>query len=322
MASTTSTTQTAASVDLGTNSAKITVAQIGENKRVRVLHDETRITRLGKSVDASGRLDPAAVEKNLAVIREFGEIARNLGAIKIAAVGTSALRDAKNGAEFVARAEALLGGSVEIISGDREAELTFLAARRDPDLNLSALPAGTTIVTTDSGGGSTEVVQGSAGGDISYKKSLQVGAVRVTERAAFSDPPTNEELTNARQMVRDSFAGIPLPNPAPTLVASGGTIANLAAMQALMESAQTLTADVLHGTRLSLGQIESLIVRLAALPLFERRNVPGLEPERADVIIAGAIIQAESLRHFNTNAVLVSLRGLRYGLLYELLGLG
>ena len=316
-------TQTAASVDIGTNSVKITIAQRGENGRVRVLHDETRITRLGKSVDAQGRLSSAAMQQTLDALRDFGETARNMGASRIAAVGTSALRDAQNGAEFIPDVQAVLSGTVEIITGDREAELTFLAARRDPDLALSDTLTGTKIATTDSGGGSTEVVIGNADGERVFQKSLQIGAVRVTERAAFSDPPTKGELQTARQIVRDAFTDVPAPSSPLVLVASGGTAANLGAMQWAAENpGAQLTSGSVHGTRLSLVQIEEQIAYLASLGLADRRNVPGLESERADVIIAGAMIQAESLRHFGADAILVSLHGLRYGFLYELLGMG
>ena len=315
----------AAAVDVGTNSVKMTVAYRDATERAVVLHDETRITRLGKKVDASGRLDSGAVQQTIDALRSFGETARNLGAAKIAAVGTSALRDAANRDEFVTAAETALSGRVEVISGDREAALTFLAARRDPDLGLANLAANGTVATTDSGGGSTEVVLGAAGnkGGIAFKTSLQLGAVRLTEQAAFSDPPTAEELANAEQIARDSFVQIPKPDGAVVLVASGGTAANLAAMEIMADTnrAQKLTPDLIHGTNLSLEQIEGRIAHLASLSLAERRKVPGLEPDRADVIIAGAIIQAESLRHFGLNTLLVSARGLRYGLLYELLGM-
>ncbi len=315
----------AAAVDIGTNSVKMTVAHQDDAGRAEILHDETRITRLGKKVDASGRLDSEAVQQTIDALRDFGVTAQKLGAHKIAAVGTSALRDAANRDEFVSAAEAALSGRVEVISGEREAALTFLAARRDPDLGLASLPHNVTVATTDSGGGSTEVVLGAAGngGGIAFKASLQLGAVRLTERAAFSDPPRAEELANAEQIARDAFAEIPKPDGPVVLVASGGTAANLAAMEIMADTnrAQKLTPDLLHGTNLSLEQIERRIAHLASLPLSERRNVPGLEPDRADVIIAGAIIQAESLRHFGLNTLLVSARGLRYGLLYELLGL-
>ncbi len=176
---------TAASVDIGTNSVKMTVARLGD--RLEILADTTKITRLGKGVDASGRLDAEAMRRTLEALGEFAAEAKRLGAERIGAAGTSALRDAANGAEFVAEAERALGGTVEIISGDREAHLIYTAAQRDPDLSL---PDAGTLAVMDIGGGSTEFVLG-RNGVIVFRNSLQLGAVRLTERALPSDPPSD-----------------------------------------------------------------------------------------------------------------------------------
>ncbi|HVK06662.1 MAG TPA: hypothetical protein VM490_24570 [Armatimonadaceae bacterium] len=305
---------TVAAVDIGTNSVKITVGQRDGGGGLRVLHDATEITRLGKKVDAAGRLAPEAVEKTLAALETFGKAAHDLGAEKVAAVGTSALRDAANGAEFVREAERLLGGTVEVISGDREAHLIYLAARRDPEI-ARAVPADALLATSDIGGGSTEIVLG-RGDAVRFRDSLQLGAVRLTERTLPSDPPTPDEIAAATRMADEVLTAVPAPQPGETavLVASGGTAANLAGMER-----GGLSAD-LHAARLTRARIEARIVSLASVPLAERRNIPGLEPDRADVILAGAIIQSRVLHRLGADALFVSLRGLRYGLLYELLG--
>lgn len=294
----------AAAVDIGTNSVKLTVARRGE-----ILYDATRITRLGKKVDASGRLDPEAVARTLAALAEMGAAARERGAARIAAVGTSALRDASDGAAFVAAAAEALGGVVEVISGEREARLTYLAARRDPDL---ALPDDRPVATCDIGGGSTEIVLGE-GDALRFFMSLQLGAVRLTERALPSDPPTPAERARAGQMADDALAAVPSSDGA-LLVASGGTAANLAGI-----ARGRLDPAAIHGQRLTAAQIVGQVDALAALPLAARRDVPGLEPERADVIVAGALILARTLHRLGAPAAIVSARGLRYGLLYELL---
>jgi exopolyphosphatase/guanosine-5'-triphosphate,3'-diphosphate pyrophosphatase len=314
-------TRIAAAIDIGTNSVKITIGRLAPHDRLEVLADRTTITRLGKGVDAAGRLTEEAMQATLAVLASYAQEARNWGAHKIAAVGTSALRDAANGADFVRRAERDLEATVNIITGDREAALIYLAARHDPDLSALAAAA-ETLVTTDIGGGSTEVVVGS-GEEVSFRKSLQIGAVRLTERCLPSDPPAAEELNAARQAAHTEMTALPPPQTGALVVASGGTAANLAAMALrATDPGAVLSVETLHGVRLSRESIETRIVQLSRLPLRARRETPGLEPARADVIIGGAIIQAAALERLGAKGLIVSSRGLRFGLLYELLHAG
>ncbi|MBC8135381.1 MAG: Ppx/GppA family phosphatase [Fibrella sp.] len=310
--------KTVAVVDIGTNSVKMTVAQRGADDRLTILFDGTTITRLGKGVDGSGRITDEAAERTLSALATFGERARSLGATSIAAVGTSALRDATNGAEIVAEAERRLGGTVEIIAGGREAELIYRAARNDGDIaRVSGIAASALFVTSDIGGGSTEIVQG-VDADIIYAESLQIGAVRLSERAGLGDPVTGEAFQTALLLANAALADVPTPPAALglILIASGGTAANLAAMEVAARG-EEVTFDAVHALRLTREQIESRTVHLASLTLAERRAVPGLEPDRADVIVAGAIIQARVMARLGADSLLVSLRGLRYGLLYE-----
>lgn len=301
-----------AAIDIGTNSVKLTVAEGGEQS-LRVLADTTRVTRLGKGVDAAGRLDTEAMRRTLETLADFARQARAQGAERIAAVGTSALRDAENGAAFVSEATRTIGGTVEIISGGREAHLIHAAARRDPDLDL---PTTGMLAVMDIGGGSTEFVVGS-GETITFHDSLQLGAVRLTERALPSDPPSDGEMRRAVEIADQVLESVPAPGSADaqvTLVGSGGTIANLTAMEH-----GAFTPEALQGMRLGRARIEARIEALAARTIAERRGIPGLEPERADVILAGAIIQARAMDRLGATEVVVNLRGLRYGLLYELL---
>lgn len=311
--------KTVAAVDIGTNSVKMTVAQRGADGALNILFDGTTITRLGKGVDGSGRITDEAAERTLSALAEFGERARSLGAETVAAVGTSALRDATNGAEIVAEAERRLGGTVEIIAGEREAELTYRAARNDADIaRATGAMTAALFATSDIGGGSTEIVQG-VDADIIYAESIQIGAVRLSERAGLGDPITGESFQTALLLANAALADVPTPPAAlaPVLVASGGTAANLAAME-IAARGESVTFDAVHASRLTREQIESRTVLLASLPLAERRNIPGLEPDRADVIVAGAIIQARVMARLGVDSLFVSLRGLRYGLLYEL----
>ncbi len=307
-------------VDIGTNSVKLTVARQDASGEIQVLFDGTTITRLGKGVDQSGRITEEAAERTLSALAAFGEKARILGAEKIAAVGTSALRDAANGAEIVAEAERRLGGTVEIILGEREAELTYRAARNDPDITrVVGSTDAMVFATSDIGGGSTEVVQG-VDADVIYAESLQIGAVRLSERAGLGDPIAADAFRIAVLLADTALADVPVPPAAfaPVLVASGGTAANLAAMEVAAQG-DPVTFDSVHASRLTRAQIESRITYLASLSLAERRAVPGLEPDRADVIVAGAIVQGRIMARLGVDSLIVSLRGLRYGLLYELL---
>jgi exopolyphosphatase / guanosine-5'-triphosphate,3'-diphosphate pyrophosphatase len=320
-----------AAIDIGTNSIKMVIgesqekhaeSQEGHPEVAHILFDGTKITRLGKGIAAqSGDLLPDAVALTLSALAEFGERARLLGALQIHAVGTSALRDAgdKAQAQFITQVKALFGDAedvtVEIISGDREAYLTYLSARQDPDL---AIPKDALLVTTDGGGGSTEVVIGDDKG-ISYQHSLQLGAVRLTEQALISNPPTECELAEAEEIAGLRAEVVPVPTTPIQMVASGGTAANLAAM-ALAEKSQDVNAKTIHGVRLTKAEIIARGKALAALPWAERRETPGLEPARADVIVAGILIQLALMERLGADSLIVSARGLRYGLLYEMLG--
>ncbi len=319
----TATGKIVAAVDIGTNSVKMTIARKNATGGIETLADRTEITRLGKNVDASGRLNADSVIKTLAALQRFAEEARTLNVTETRAVGTSALRDAANGPGFVRDAQAVLGGTVEVITGAREASLTFAAARRDPELQALA-PSGAVWATSDIGGGSTEISLGRDETNLTFQQSLQLGAVRVTERALInSDPPTREALTRAKQIAADALAVVPTPVAGETVVAvgSGGTIANLASMErGIAVTSPDFSVAGLHGVRLDLAAIDARIARLASQTIAERRETPGLEPDRADVILAGAIIQAAVLRRLGVTSVLVSVRGLRFGLAFEMLG--
>jgi exopolyphosphatase / guanosine-5'-triphosphate,3'-diphosphate pyrophosphatase len=305
-----------AAIDIGTNSVKMVVGEAGH-----VLFDGSKITRLGKGIAAQdGNLLPDAVALTLSALAEFGERARLLGASKIHAVGTSALRDAgeKAQAQFIDQVHALFGGAddvtIEVISGDQEAYLTYISARKDPDLAISSTAL---LATTDGGGGSTEVVIGDADG-IVFQHSLQLGAVRLTEQALYSNPPTDCELSDAEELAGLRAEVIPIPSRPVILVASGGTAANLAAMH-LAENEKEVNVKTLHGVTLTKEAIVARGNALAALPWADRRETPGLEPARADVIVAGILIQVALMERLGADTLTVSARGLRYGLFYEML---
>jgi exopolyphosphatase/guanosine-5'-triphosphate,3'-diphosphate pyrophosphatase len=271
-----------AGIDLGTNTTRLLVADV-EDGRLRELHRETRITRLGEGVDARRRLLPVPVARVRNVLSDYRRTSESLGAERTLAVATSAVRDAENGEAFLGEVEWSYGFSTRLLSGDEEAELS----RR----GVGATPPGTLIL--DIGGGSTELIL-----DDDHT-SLEVGSVRHTERFLHSDPPTRDELGACAHAVRTL-----LPDLEPqTAVGLAGTVTTVAALDLGLAAYDRERVD---GYRLTLAGARAQLERLASLRLAERREVPALEPERAPVIVAGAIILAETLARYGLDAIEVS----------------
>jgi exopolyphosphatase/guanosine-5'-triphosphate,3'-diphosphate pyrophosphatase len=278
---------TVAAVDIGTNSTRLLV---GDDRR-------TTITRLGRGVDRSGRLDPEAMERTLAVLREYGDVIRASGATAVRAVATSAVRDAANGEDFLDRAGEALGVRPELLSGEEEGRLAFLGATAALD------PADGPFLVFDIGGGSTEFVVGTTGPE--GVLSVDLGAVRLTEQWLHGDPPTAEELSMAvsvaRTHVEEVARLLPAAKQAKTLVGLAGTVTTVAAV----ELGHYAREDV-HRMRLTRAAAEDVFRTLALEPLEDRKANPGLQPERADVIVGGCCILVAILRHFDADSVLVS----------------
>jgi exopolyphosphatase / guanosine-5'-triphosphate,3'-diphosphate pyrophosphatase len=298
-----------ACIDVGTNTALLLIVEATPDG-VRVLDDRSRIVRLGEGLDRSPRLNPDAVIRTLAALSDYGNLARDAGAT-VKAVGTAALRRAEDGAEFLARAAELLGCELEVISGEREAALSLAAVMGSfPELRQGR------VVVTDIGGGSTEVIlveDGRLTGAVSY----DVGSVRLTERYIRSDPPTAQELAALDSELASVFAPVAATAAGTTVVGVAGTLTTLLAVR---DEVDPYDPAKVHGRHLSSAEIEVLIQRMAAMPLATRRELPGLEPLRADVIVAGAAILRTLLQRLGQTQVLVSDRGVRWGLCYESLG--
>jgi exopolyphosphatase/guanosine-5'-triphosphate,3'-diphosphate pyrophosphatase len=299
-----------AAIDIGTNSVLLTVAeQVGGT--LRPILERAEITRLGEGTAASGQLSQDGIARTLAVLAEYAESARALGAERTATVATSAARDASNGAEFLEQARRTTGLELEIIAGSREAELSFQAAVAD-----FGAP-GRALLVVDIGGGSTEFAFGT-NGPPSFHASIDIGAVRLTERYVASDPPSAWERAAVRDSIDRALEHLP-PAPAGSeLVALAGTATTLATLSlrlAAFDSARV------HGAKLSRHQIHSLCERLWGMPLFERLALPGLQPGRADVIPVGAEILERIMGRFGFVTVTISDRGVRWGLLHRLASL-
>ncbi|RKH58900.1 Ppx/GppA phosphatase family protein [Corallococcus aberystwythensis] len=303
-----------ASIDIGTNSVLLLVADRQPDGRFQAVVERAEITRLGRGVDTSRVLSSDGMEATLSVLVAFANEARELGAEAIAVSATSAARDAKNGADFIAAAKARADVTVEIIPGEMEAQLSFAAVAQD-----FASEAAGPLLVVDIGGGSTEFIYGNDAGTVAFRHSFDVGAVRLTERYVRTDPLSREERGAIESHLRDTFSALPPPPPASMLVGVAGTVTTLYALQHQMA---TYDAEAVHGGTLSRGELDALTDRLCALPLDARRALPGLQPKRADVIPAGALILREAVKALGLDACRVSDRGLRWGLLAHRFGSG
>ncbi len=299
-----------AAIDIGTNSTKMTVAEVSATGLLSVVSEESDVTRLGEGVDEARRLGDVPMARTLDAVVRFAEAARALGAETVLGAGTSALRDAVNGADFLVKVKASADVEVQIISGDREAELAYAAVRSDESL---AIPSNAALLVFDIGGGSTELILGDAIG-VGRFKSLDIGAVRLSERFFRSDPPSDAELTRARQYASDALTTFPLPDASLRVAGIGGTALNIAAVTSGQSQSDP---DRIHGASVSSAEVAAALHRFSSVPLADRRLIPGLEPKRADVIVAGALILDTLLTDFGSESFLLSARGLRYGLLAD-----
>jgi exopolyphosphatase/guanosine-5'-triphosphate,3'-diphosphate pyrophosphatase len=290
-----------AAVDIGTNSVRLLVADVvgtGRDATLTTLDRQMHITRLGQGVDATRRLAPDAVERTVAVLRDFETTIAALGATRVRATATSAARDASNRADLFEPARAALGVEPELLSGEEEAHLSFLGATA----GLADEPPPYLVV--DIGGGSTEFTVGTTSPDAA--RSIDVGCVRITEQFLRSDPPAPEELSQAVSVVRDYLGDVvrdlPEVHDVKTAVGLAGTITTVAAV----EQGVPYSRDAIHRFRLTRGAAEDVFRTLALEPAAERRHNPGLEPGRVDTIVGGAIILVSVLRAFELDELLVS----------------
>lgn len=302
-----------AAIDQGTNSIRLLVAEPLEDGSLGELARDMIITRLGQGVDATGRLDPAALERTIAVLERYCRRARALHAERIRVAATSAVRDAGNREELEDAVWAHASSALEVIDGEREARLSFLGS-------TTGLPAdgidGPYLVL-DIGGGSTEFVVGD--GEPRAAVSTQMGSVRLTERFIHHDPPTVEEMDTVERHVVDALEEVERAVPvrdARTLVAVAGTATTVQAVS--MELAR-YDPEATHRTWLPREEAERVLVRLALMTNAERAALPVMAPGRGDVIVAGALILAGVMRRWGFERALVSETDILDGLAMEML---
>jgi exopolyphosphatase/guanosine-5'-triphosphate,3'-diphosphate pyrophosphatase len=289
-------------VDVGTNSVRLLVAEMdGTGRPAAPLYTVDRrmhITRLGQGVGQSGRLHPEAVERTLAVLREYRRVLDASGAERVRATATSAARDAANRDDLFGPAAEILGTSLELLSGEDEGRLTFLGA-------TTGLAEPVPHLVVDIGGGSTEFVVGTE--EPEGLLSVDIGCVRLTEAYLHSDPPAPEELSQAISVVEAHLADVdrilPAAAQANTLVGVAGTVTTVAAVEIGLPE---YDAEVLHHFRLTRAAAEDVFRTLATEPAAERRHNPGLEPGRVDVIVGGTAVLVTVMRHWGFDEMVVS----------------
>lgn len=297
-----------AAIDCGTNSVRLLITADGRTQIERRM----RITRLGQGVDATGALDPAAIERTVAVLREYREVMDRHGVGLVRMAATSASRDASNRAEFFAAARDAIGVEPELLSGDEEGRLSFLGATADLD------PADGPFLVFDIGGGSTEFVWGTTEAESTI--SVDMGCVRMTEAWLHGDPPTAEELSQALSVIEihvdDVLRAIPQAPGAATFVGLAGTVSNTASVELGLAE---YDREQIHHLRLTKEAVEDVFRTLATESLADRIHNPGLERERADVIVGGLCILVMIMRRIGMREFLVSESDILDGLAMSLL---
>jgi exopolyphosphatase/guanosine-5'-triphosphate,3'-diphosphate pyrophosphatase len=301
-------------IDIGTNAVKVLVGDVLSGD-VTPVAERNEQTRLGRGFYQDKMLRPEAVEATARAVAEFACFARESGAESIRVIATSAVREARNRIDLE---QAVVRGSglpVEVISGDTEARLAFLGVSR-----FSGLGSGPMLII-DAGGGSTEFILG-CGGKCLFRQSHPLGAVRMMEAALFADPPGAAArraclagtLEFLRRLVHPGIEPFVHLNPPEFLVGTGGSAAIMARIQ---DGIADYDRERIEAARLTLAGVREQTNRLWGTPLAERRRLPGLPPDRADIILPGAIIYEAVMESFGLEELRVSTRGLRFAALLE-----
>jgi exopolyphosphatase / guanosine-5'-triphosphate,3'-diphosphate pyrophosphatase len=285
-------------VDIGTNSTRLLIADI-EGAGVEEVERRTTVTNMGRGVDHTGLLCSEAVEDVCTVIGDYKARYEEMGAERIMAFATSAVRDAANGEAFIAELRERFGLGARLLTGEEEAHLTYLGA-------TAQRPADHPTLVFDIGGGSTELVIGE-GSEVGFHASLQAGTIRQSERHLTSDPADPHELENMaadiRNLIERAIAAQPEGGRPVRAIAVAGTPTSLAAIDQELEP---YDPGRVHGYRLGMKRIQRMLSRLSSLPLAERLRVPGLHPGRAPTIVAGTVILVQVMRAFGLQEVEVS----------------
>ena len=306
-----------AALDIGSNSVKLLIVEVDDAGEPTVIYDRAIVSRLSKGMHETGCLSLEAMERTVTTVAAMMDEASVVDGALVSAIVTAPGR-ADNGPEFVTRLAEHTGVKAEIVSGKREANLTTLATQR-------AFPEAESLLVMDLGGASTELALVEKRHQ-SHPLSLDIGAVRLTEGHIHSDPPTREERVSARRSAAETFRGLSdrfgvsqrnLSDNSLIGVMVSGTATTLASVELGLPR---YDPDVVHRLVLSKAQITALCHRLGTSTIAVKKDIPGMEPKRADVIYAGALIALVLMDEFNLPSISISDRGARWGVMWELLG--
>jgi exopolyphosphatase / guanosine-5'-triphosphate,3'-diphosphate pyrophosphatase len=302
-----------AAIDCGTNSIRLLIAEPDGSGGLRDLDRRLEIVRLGQGVDATGEFHPDALQRTFAAVDHYAELIKkaNVPVEKVHFVATSASRDAKNRDSFFAGIKQRLGVLPDVISGETEARLSFVGA-------LSRVtPEGEPVLVMDIGGGSTELITGSAAGEMRSAISLDIGSVRVTERFLRQNPVADDDLARATGYVDDLLAesGVDFASIG-TWIGVAGTATTLAGLYLELEH---YDRERVHGAVIPLPAVQELLYRLARLTVEEIRALPSMHPGRADVITGGALVEACIARRLHVKDLIVSESDILDGIAMQLL---
>ena len=297
-------------IDIGTNSIKFFVGERQEDGTIKTIVDKNDIAQLGEGLRETGVICPEALERNPQSVAAFAKEAIENGAEKIVSVGTMALRTAKNSADFVARVKELCGVEVQVIPGEEEARLSYLAV-------LSGLPLeeGGELVIFDTGGGSTEFIFGQ-GTTLKNRFSVNLGALIITEKFFSDDPVAEGSVDAAIAYIDEEFAKAGVVGKPLQVVGMGGTVTSMGAVKHKMVK---YNPDIIQGSTLTKEDVQEQVDSYAARTVEQRRELPGLQPKRAGTILAGACILKDILARLDAPQLTISDRGLRHGLAFDLL---
>jgi len=294
-------------IDVGSNSIKFLLCDLAPDGTVKAILEDSDIARLGEGLRETGLINTQAMKRNSEAIARFAQKAKAGRANEILCVGTMALRNAKNAEEFVNLVKETSGVQLSIISGEEEARLSYLAV-------LSGLPlqAGK-LAIFDTGGGSTEFIFGE-GSTVKKRFSVDLASIRITEKYFQSDPVSREDVAAALEEINHVFGEKGVNGPIAQLIGMGGAVTTMGAVKHKMT---TYDPDIIQGSKLTQSDVEAQIQAYSSKTIEERKAIIGLQPKRADVILAGACILKVIMSRLGVGELTISDRGLRHGLAFD-----
>jgi exopolyphosphatase / guanosine-5'-triphosphate,3'-diphosphate pyrophosphatase len=299
-----------ATIDVGSNSILLYIVEKDNSGKWKAVVDIAELSRLGEGLSSTGVLGQPAMDRSVEVLKNFSQIVKENNVSGTAVVGTMALRTAKNAQDFIDRVKSECGIKITVIPGEEEARLSYLAV-----VSGLGLSEGKTAIF-DVGGGSTEFIFGQ-GDKIINRFSVNIGAIRFTENFLKSDPASQGEIDNANNAVKGEFEKVDMEPGITSVVGMGGTVTNLTGV---MHKLEKYNPDIVQGAIVTKDEILRQIEMYSSMKIEERKKITGLQPKRADVILAGVLIIKNIMDKTGQNTFRVSDRGIRHGLMYDKFG--